>query len=69
MRSSQEGKGKMDRHGLQTARAWIKSKQSSSFEEMMRSSSSGRLDQSDDVCWSFKDSCSFETWQEEDSQS
>lgn len=54
----------MDRQGRQTARAWMKSKLSSSFEEMMRSSSSGRKDQSDDVCCSLEDSCSFETLSE-----
>lgn len=50
----------MDLQGRQTERAWIKSKRSSTFAEMMRSSSSGRLDQSDNVCC-FEDSCSFET--------
>lgn len=54
----------MDRHGRQTERAWMKSKRSSSFEEMMWSSSSGRLDQSGGDVWSFEDRCSFETLSE-----
>ena len=41
-----QGKENVDRHELETERAWTISKQSSTFSDIMCSSSSGRRDQS-----------------------